>query len=179
MARVGARAQHPCRMETLWDASILENHLHIAFLPNRNSVLINARRAVMDDDKTKGIIAKTIEAVEEFASEVSDAAKHLMDPPEPLKPGDEVVMMPMADDGMFGSPMSPQFMVIHRRRKSRAKKVAKKTPKTPAQTTKKSAKKAAKRVVSPKKATKSKAKSATKKTAKKIAKKKMAKKSRR
>jgi hypothetical protein len=44
----------------------------------------------MDDGKDKGIIEKTIEAVEEFASEVKDTAKHMMDPPEPLKPGDEV-----------------------------------------------------------------------------------------
>jgi hypothetical protein len=50
----------------------------------------------MDDDKDNGIIEKTIESVEEFASEVKDAAKHMMDPPEPLKPGDEVVMMPTA-----------------------------------------------------------------------------------
>jgi hypothetical protein len=54
------------------------------------------------DDKDKGIIQKTIEAVEEFASEVKDAAKHMIDPPEPLKPWDEVVMMPMTDNGLFG-----------------------------------------------------------------------------
>ena len=32
----------------------------------------------MDDDKDKGIIEKTIEAVEGFASEVKDTAKHVM-----------------------------------------------------------------------------------------------------
>ena len=80
----------------------------------------------MDDDKDKGIIEKTIEAVEEFASEVKDTAKHMMDPPEPLKPGDEVVMMPSLDDGMFGPPTTPQFMVIHHPRKSSAKKAPKK-----------------------------------------------------
>jgi hypothetical protein len=129
------------------------------------------------DDKDKGVIEKTIEAVEEFASEVKDAAKHMMDPPEPVKPGDEVVMMPQTDDGMFGTPSTPQFMVIHGRRKSRAKKAPKKTAKaTTKKTAKKSAKKAAKKV-SPKKAKKSKAKSAVK--AKKAMKKKKAKKSRR
>jgi hypothetical protein len=136
----------------------------------------------MDDDKAKGIIEKTIEAVEEFASEVSDAAKHVMDPPDPLKPGDEVIMMPMADDGMFGPPMTPQFMVIHHRRKSRAKKAAKKTSKAAAKkTAKKSPKKAAKNAPRKRKKTKKpKAKSIVKKkTGKKVAKKKKSKTSRR
>jgi len=125
------------------------------------------------DGKDKGVIEKTIEAVEEFASEVKDAAKHMMAPPEPVKPGDEVVMLPMADDGMFGTPMTPQFMVVHHRKK-RAKKAPKKTAKAAAKKTKKPAKK-----VSSKKAKKSKAKSAVKKTTKKAAKKKKAKKSKR
>ena len=127
----------------------------------------------MDDDKDKGIIEKTIEAVEEFASEVKDTAKHMMDPPEPLKPGDEVVMMPTADYGMFSPPPTPQFMVIHHPRKSRAKKAAKTTAK-------KAAKKSAEKDTAKKPAKKVKAKSAVKKTtAKKVAKKKKAKKSRR
>jgi hypothetical protein len=131
----------------------------------------------MDDDKAKGIVEKTIEAVEEFASEVSDAAKHMMDPPEPLKPGDEVVMLPMADGGMFAPPMTPQFVVIHHPRNSRSKKVATKTSKT---TAKKTAKKSAKKKASPKKAKKLEAKSAVRKKAgKKAAKKKKAKKARR
>ena len=130
----------------------------------------------MDDDKDKGIIEKTIEAVEEFASEVKDTAKHMMDPPEPLKPGDEVVMMPSLDDGMFGPPMTPQFMVIHQPRKSGAQKAPKKIAKTTAKkTAKKSVKKAAKKVLSKKSAKKSKAEK--KKAAKKVAKKKKAKKS--
>jgi hypothetical protein len=129
----------------------------------------------MDDDKDKGIIEKTIEAVEEFASEVKDTAKHMMDPPEPLKPGDEVVMTPSLDDGMFGPPTTPQFMVIHHPRKSSAKKAPKKNAKTAA---KKTAKKSAKKKTAKKSAKKAKAKSAvTKKTAKKVAKKKKAKKS--
>jgi hypothetical protein len=125
------------------------------------------------DDKDKGIIQKAIEAVEEVASEVKDAAKHMMDPPEPLKPGDEIVMMPMADNGLFGPPPTPQFMVIHHPRKSRAKKVAKKAAKkkTKKSATKKTAKKSTK---------KARAKSAAKKkSTKKVAKKKKAKKSRR
>jgi hypothetical protein len=126
-------------------------------------------------DKDKGIVVKTIEAVEEFASEVKDAAKHMMDP-DPVKPGDEVAMLPMADDGIFGAPMAPQFMVIHNR-KGRSKKPPKKVAKTAAKkAAKKSAKKAAKKV-SPKTAKKSKA--VVKKTTKKAAKKKKANKSRR
>ena len=35
------------------------------------------------DGKDKGVIEKTIEAVEEFASEVKDAAKHMMAPRSP------------------------------------------------------------------------------------------------
>jgi hypothetical protein len=124
------------------------------------------------DGKDKGVIEKTIEAVEEFASEVKDAAKHMMDPPEPLKPGDEVVMLPAPDDGMFGAPMTPQFMVVHHR-KRRSKKVPKKTAKKTAK--KSAAKKVPPKKVSPKKAKKSKAKSVAKKTTKKTAKKKKAK----
>jgi hypothetical protein len=121
------------------------------------------------DGKDKGVIEKTIEAVEEFASEVKDAAKHMMDPPEPVKPGDEVVMLPMADDGMFGTPMTPQFMVIHHR-KRRSRKAPKKTAK---KTAKKSAvKKVPPKKVSPKKAKKSKTKSIAKKTTKTAKKKK-------
>jgi hypothetical protein len=118
-------------------------------------------------DKDKGIVEKTIEAAEEFASEVKDAAKHMMDP-DPVKPGDEIVMLPTADDGMFGAPMAPQFMVIHHR-KARSKKSPKKAAKTSAKkAAKKSAKKAVKKVA-PKTAKKSKAvvKKKTKKAAKK------------
>ncbi len=35
--------------------------------------------------KDKGVIEKTIEAVEQFANEVKEAAKHMMDPPEPVR----------------------------------------------------------------------------------------------
>src|SRR5277367_6317005 len=105
----------------------------------------------MDDDKDKGIIEKTIEAVEEFASEVKDAATHAMEP-EPLEPGDEVVMMPTTDNGLFGPPPTPQFMVIHHPRKSGAKKAPKKTAKTVAKKTpkKSAAKKTAKKTAAKK-----------------------------
>jgi len=118
-------------------------------------------------DKDKGIVEKTIEAVGEFASEVKDAAKHMMDP-DPVKPSDEIVMLPTADDGLFGAPMAPQFIVIHHR-KRRSKKPPKKAAKTAAKkAAKKSAKKAVKKV-SPKMAKESKAvvKKKTKKAAKK------------
>jgi hypothetical protein len=130
----------------------------------------------MDGDKDKGVIEKTIEAVEEFASEIKETAKHMMDPPDPLKPGDEVIMMPVLDDGMFGTPVTPQFMVIHHRKKPRAKKASEKIAKA---AVKKTAKKKAANKVPPRKAKKSKAKSAVKKTTKKTVKKKKAKKSRR
>jgi hypothetical protein len=126
-------------------------------------------------DKDKGIVEKTIEAVEEFASEVKHAAKHMMDP-DPAKPGDELVMLPQTDDGMFGAPMAPQFMVIHHRKK-RSKKAPKKAAKTaPKKTAKKPTKKTAKKVP-PKKAQRS--NTIVKKATKKVAKKKKAKKSKR
>jgi hypothetical protein len=92
-------------------------------------------------DKDKGIVERTIEAVEEFASEVKDAAKHVMDP-EPINPGEQLVMLPSMNSGMFGEPDLPPFVIIRRPRKSRAKKAAKTTAK---KTTKKAAKKSAKK----------------------------------
>jgi hypothetical protein len=91
------------------------------------------------DDKDKGIVEKTIEAVEEFASEIKEAAKHMMER-EPLQPGDELVMLPIEDTGVLGVPMPPQYVVVHHPRK--AEKGAKTVAKEPA---KKSAKTAVKR----------------------------------
>jgi hypothetical protein len=68
------------------------------------------------DDKDKGIVEKTIEAVEEFASEIKEAAKHMMER-EPLQPGDELVMLPIEDTGVLGVPMPPQYVVVHLLRK--------------------------------------------------------------
>jgi hypothetical protein len=111
----------------------------------------------MDDDKDKGVLQKAIEAVEEFAHDVKDVAKHMMEPPEPLKPGDEIVMMPTADYGMFSPPVPPQFVVIHHPKKSRAKKAAKKPAK------KSSKKSAAKKWKSPAKVAAKKTKTSGKK----------------
>jgi hypothetical protein len=124
-------------------------------------------------DKDKGIIEKTIEAVEEFASEVSAAAKHVMDP-EPIKPGEQVVMLPSMNSGMFGEPVLPAFLIIPRRRKSRAKKMEK-TPvgKTTKNVAKKSPKK--KKAAKPSKAASHKRAILRKKSSKKAVKKKKAK----
>jgi hypothetical protein len=124
-------------------------------------------------DKDKGIIEKTIEAVEEFASEVSAAAKHVMDP-EPIKPGEQVVMLPSMNSGMFGEPVLPAFVIIPRRRKSRAKKMEK----TPVEkTTKNVAKKSPKnkKAAKPSKAASHKRVILRKKSSKKAVKKKKAK----
>jgi hypothetical protein len=125
-------------------------------------------------DKDKGIIEKTIEAVEEFASEVKDVAKHVMDP-EPIKPGEQVVMLPSMNSGMFGEPVLPPFVIIPRRRKSRAKKAAK-TPigKTTKSAAKKSAKK--KKTAKPRKPASQNSAIAKKKSGKKALKKKKGKK---
>jgi hypothetical protein len=127
----------------------------------------------MDDDKDKGVLQKTNEAVEEFAHDVKDVAKHMMDPPDPLKPGEEIVMMPTADYGMFSPPMPPQYVVIHHPKKSRAKKSAKKAVRAAAKKpAKKSSKKnAAKKWKSPAKVAAKKRKATGKKAVKKKAKK--------
>jgi hypothetical protein len=128
------------------------------------------------DDKDKGMVEKTIEAVEEFVSEIKDAAKHMMDPPEPFQPGDELVMLPpMEDTGVLGVPMPPQHVVVHHPRKASGKGGAMTAAKKPA---KKSAKTAVKRAAKKKAAKKSKAKSVAKKAPKKAVKKKKAKKGR-
>jgi cell division septation protein DedD len=127
------------------------------------------------DDKDKGIVEKTIEAVEEFVSEIKDAAKHVMDPPEPLQPGDELVMLPTVDYGILAAPMPPEYVVVHHPRKASGKRGAKTAAKKPAQ---KSAKTSVKKAAKNKAAKKAKAKSAAKKNAKKAVKKKKAKKSR-
>jgi hypothetical protein len=128
------------------------------------------------DDRDKGMVEKTIEAVEEFVSEIKGAAKHMMDPPEPLQPGDELVMLPpTVDYGMLGAPIAPGYVVVHHARKVSGKKGAKTAAKKSAKTV---ARKAAKKKAA-KKPKKSKAKSVAKKTAKKAVKKKKAKKSKR
>jgi hypothetical protein len=119
----------------------------------------------------KSIIEKTIEAVKEIATIASDAAKKAIEP-EPLKPGDRVVMVPIMDSGLTSEPVMPPFVVLPRR-KSRAKKASKRTAKKAA---KKSIKRSAKNSSKKKKAArawKPTAKAVSKKnTAKRVAKKK-------
>jgi hypothetical protein len=64
----------------------------------------------MDGDKDdKSIFEKTVEAVKDIATIASVAAHKAMEP-EPIKPGDEVVMMPMAATGFMGDTMMPPFV---------------------------------------------------------------------
>jgi hypothetical protein len=102
----------------------------------------------MDDDKN--IIEKAIEAVKDIAHVASEAAKHAMEP-EPMKPGDKVVML-APESSMLGEAPLPQFVVIPRK-KRRTKKASKKTAKkTAKQATKKTSKKSAKKTLKKKKA---------------------------
>jgi hypothetical protein len=64
--------------------------------------------------------------------------------PEPIKPGDEVVVMPMAAAGLVGEAVMPPFVIIPRRT-SAPKQISKKTPKTAKKSAKKAAKKSAKK----------------------------------
>lgn len=125
------------------------------------------------DDKS--IVQKTVDAVKEFAATVSEMANKAMEP-EPIKPGDEVVTMPMAATGFPGDTTVPSFVVVRKQkrapRKSRAK-AAKQTDKKSVKKTKKTAKKSAKRAKSPA------SRKAIGKKTKKSGKKKKAKKSRR
>jgi hypothetical protein len=69
----------------------------------------------MDNDKDdKSIIDKTLEAVKDIAAIATEAAHKAMEP-EPLKPGDEVVVMPMAPAGFMGEAVMPPFVIIPRR----------------------------------------------------------------
>jgi hypothetical protein len=132
---------------------------------------------VNDDKDDKNFIEKTINAVKEIAHTASEAAKHAMEP-DPLKPGDKIVLMPMVTDGMMGESMMPPLVVVRRQKKAPktsskkpANKAAKKTAK------KKTAKKSAKKNAAKK--WRSSAKVAKKKTGKKAVKKKKATKSKR
>jgi hypothetical protein len=130
----------------------------------------------MDDDKN--IIEKAIEAVKDIAHVASEAAKHAMEP-DPIKPGDEVIVVPAVSDGIMGAPMMPTVVVIRRKRRA-PKKPAVKSAKTPANNAaKKTAKKSAKNKAAKKWKSPSKKAVVKKKTGKKAVKKKKAKKSRR
>jgi hypothetical protein len=103
----------------------------------------------MDNDKDdKSIIDKTLEAVKDIVAIAAEAAHRAMEP-EPLKPGDEVVVMPMAAAGFMGEAVMPPFVIIPRRTNAPSQ-IAKKAPKRTAkksteETAKKPAKKSSKR----------------------------------
>jgi hypothetical protein len=120
------------------------------------------------DDKDKSIIERTIETAKEIATSISDVAERVMEP-EPPKDGDEVVMMtpmPMADMGMLGTSMMPQFVIIPGRKKSRKKGSKEVTKKAARRATKKTAKQGTRRTTKklPRKARKT-AKKAAKRAA--------------
>jgi hypothetical protein len=125
----------------------------------------------MDDDKS--IVEKTIQTVKEIATSVSNVAKHAMES-EPINAGDEVVMMPMTDTGMFGAPATPQFIILPAGKKSRKKPSKTASKKTAKETAKKTAKKSPKKS-KPKPATSKKVGKKTV-TKKKVTKKKVARK---
>ena len=106
----------------------------------------------MDTGKDdKSIVEKTVDAVKEFAATVSDAAHKAVEP-EPIKPGDEVVMMPMAAAGFMGDTVVPPFVVVSKQKKSPRKsraKAAEKAAKKSVKKTKKAAKKTAKKAKPP------------------------------
>ena len=78
-----------------------------------------------DDDKDdKSIIEKTLEAVKDIAVVASEPTPKAMEP-EPIKPGDEVVVMPMAAAGLVGEAVMPPFVIIPRRT-SAPKQISKK-----------------------------------------------------
>jgi hypothetical protein len=108
--------------------NLIEALLHLVPFPIRSSLRISNLEGAMDKDK--GIVETAIEAVKEFASEVSDAAKHAMEPSEPIKPGDKVVMMPVVSDGMMGESMMPSFVVIRRGKKASKASKKKAAPNT-------------------------------------------------
>jgi|ERR1700722_13013474 hypothetical protein len=111
-----------------------------------------------DNDQEKSLIDKTIDAVKDIATNASAAAKKAMEP-EPLKPGERLVMLPLMDSGLATEPMMPPFVILPRR-KSRAKTASKKNTK-----------KAGKRSVAKKSSKKKKAAKAWKPAAKAVAKK--------
>lgn len=113
------------------------------------------------DHDDKSLIEKTLDAVKEIATSARDAAKHAMEP-EPVKPGDQVVLIPIAGDGFADSLMSPMPMmpvVIPKKKRMAPAKLA---PAKIAPALKKAGAKKAN-----KKSSKKAAKKAAKKTAKK------------
>ena len=76
----------------------------------------------MDANKDdKSIVEKTVDAVKEFAATISEAAHKAVEP-EPVKPGDELVMMPVAATGFMGETVMPPFVVIRKQKKMSSSK---------------------------------------------------------
>jgi hypothetical protein len=135
----------------------------------------------MDDDKEKSLFDSFADTIKHTFDIATEAASKALEP-EPLKPGEEIVIVPTPPDPFVSDPAPPIVAIV--KKKSRKKtgvdtsgritpnydfpvpetpmKAAKKVSKTPA---KKSVRKAAKKVA--KKSKKATKKSITKKTAKK------------
>jgi hypothetical protein len=94
-----------------------------------------------DNDQDKSLIEKSIEAVKDIATITSDAAKKALET-EQLRPGEQVMMLPLLESGLATEPMMTPFIVLPRRKsraKATSKKIAEKAAKKPV--AKKSAKK--------------------------------------
>jgi hypothetical protein len=103
-----------------------------------------------DDEHDKSIVEKTIETVKNLATTARHAAKTAMEP-DPLKPGDRIVIMPLMDTGLMADPVMPPFVVIPRGKKPTSKKARKTSSKKAAKGT---ANKSAKKSTAKKKPTK-------------------------
>ena len=77
----------------------------------------------MDDDKEKSIFESFADAIQNTFDKAVDVTKNAIEP-ERIKPGDQVVIMPMAGSSM-SDPMMPPFVIIPRRKKSASKQAAK------------------------------------------------------
>jgi hypothetical protein len=126
------------------------------------------------DDKS--IVEKTVEAVKGLAATISEVV-HKTAEPEPVKSGEEVVMMPMATAGMMSETVVPPFVVVRRPRKLPKKARAK--PARNAGKTKSATKAPKKAKKSTKRSKSSTVRKAVGKKSRKPAKKKAARKSRR
>ena len=137
-----------------------------------------------DDEDDKSLLEKTIEAVKDMASSVTDAAKPAATPSEEEKM--TVMDVPLVADAAA----MPMPLVAPKKRKARVKRAPTKTPpkkataekaakKTAKKSAKKSAAKKSKRAAKHSPAKKTKSTAGRKVVGKKVAKKKKAKKSRR
>jgi predicted Zn-dependent protease len=63
-----------------------------------------------DEEHDKSIIEKTVETVKDIATKASDAAKKALGPERP-KPGEDVVFLPAAGDGL-ADPLMPSALMM-------------------------------------------------------------------